>query len=81
MSPCRSLAANLDLTLLSIDLALYTKGDTGESTFHLKVNDVTGLYHYRIMVNYPGTTIHCVYESIPFMILQNPDEKYHSGGQ
>jgi hypothetical protein len=53
MSSCRSLAANLDLTLLSIDLALYTKGDTGESTFHLKVNDVTGLYHYRIMVNYP----------------------------
>jgi hypothetical protein len=32
------------------------------------------------MVNYPGTTTHCVYESIPFMIIQNPYKKYVTAG-
>lgn len=32
------------------------------------------------MVNYPGTTTHCVYESIPFMIIQNPYKKYVVAG-
>ncbi|KAI8327698.1 hypothetical protein BC941DRAFT_364435 [Chlamydoabsidia padenii] len=62
------------------NITLYTDGNTGESTFRLGVEDVTGLYHYRIMVNYPGTTTHCVYESVPFMILQNPFQKYRVGG-
>lgn len=31
------------------------------------------------MVNYVGTPVHCVYESIPFMIIQNPYKKYTAG--
>lgn len=35
-----------------IVLALYTDGNRGEVTFPLNIDDPTGLYHYRIMVNY-----------------------------
>lgn len=38
------------------------------------------MYHYRIMVNYVGTLVHCVYESIPFMIIQSPYKKYTAAG-
>lgn len=63
-----------------IFLALYREANTGEATFPLNVEDVSGLYHYRIMVNYVGTAVHCVYESIPFTILQNPYKKYIAAG-
>ena len=33
--------------------ALYTSDNRGEVTFPLNVEDITGSYHYRIMVNYP----------------------------
>lgn len=59
---------------------MYREANTGEATFPLKVEDVSGLYHYRIMVNYVGTAVHCVYESIPFTILQNPYKKYIAAG-
>ncbi|KAI8147691.1 hypothetical protein BJV82DRAFT_596552 [Fennellomyces sp. T-0311] len=62
------------------NITLYTDKNRGEITFPLNVDDVSGFYHYRIMVNYPGTTTHCVYESVPFMIVQSPYEKYHAGG-
>lgn len=58
---------------------MYTEANSGSATFPLNVNDVTGLYHYRIMVNYVGTQVHCVYESIPFMIVQDPYKKYEAG--
>ncbi|ORX59005.1 hypothetical protein DM01DRAFT_1283231 [Hesseltinella vesiculosa] len=58
------------------NLTLYTNGNKGESTFRLNIEDITGLYHYRVMVEYPGTSTHCVYESVPFMIIQNPYAKY-----
>lgn len=41
---------------------------------------MSGLYHYRIMVNYVGTLVHCVYESVPFTILQNPFKNYITAG-
>lgn len=52
----------------------------GSCFFPLKVEDVTGVYHYRIMVNYPGTPTHCVYESVPFMVIQDPYKKYVAAG-
>lgn len=27
-----------------------------------------------------GTSTHCVYESVPFLIAQNPYQKYYAGG-
>ncbi|ORZ12244.1 hypothetical protein BCR42DRAFT_312353, partial [Absidia repens] len=62
------------------NIPLYTKENSGETTFRLGIEDITGLYHYRIMVNYPGTKVHCVYESVPFMILQSPFKKHIVGG-
>ncbi|KAI9498014.1 hypothetical protein BDB00DRAFT_868147 [Zychaea mexicana] len=62
------------------NITLYTDGNSGEVTFPLNIEDITGAYHYRIMVNYPGTNTHCVYESIPFMIIQSPYKKYYAGG-
>ncbi|CAO3589173.1 unnamed protein product [Absidia cylindrospora] len=64
------------------NISLYNnkKDNTGTSTFRLNVEDITGLYHYRVMVNYQGTSVHCVYESVPFMILQDPFKKYVTGG-
>ncbi|KAI9257937.1 hypothetical protein BDA99DRAFT_465881 [Phascolomyces articulosus] len=63
------------------NITLYTDGRRGEVTFPLHVEDVTGSYHYRVMVNYPGTTTHCVFESVPFMVIQSPFQKYYAGGQ
>ncbi|KAJ8655078.1 hypothetical protein O0I10_009285 [Lichtheimia ornata] len=63
------------------NINLYTNGNRGEVMFPLHIEDVTGYYHYRIMVNYPGTSTHCVYESVPFMIVQNPWSKYFAGGE
>lgn len=34
-------------------IALYNDDNHGEATFPLDIDDPTGLYHYRIMVNYP----------------------------
>lgn len=31
----------------------YTNGNRGEVMFPLHIEDVSGYYHYRIMVNYP----------------------------
>lgn len=39
------------LRILLLDL--YTNGNRGEVMFPLHIEDVTGYYHYRIMVNYP----------------------------
>ncbi|OBZ91623.1 hypothetical protein A0J61_00357 [Choanephora cucurbitarum] len=61
-------------------IALNQTSGSGSITFPLSVDDVTGLYHYRIMVNYVGAPVHCVYESAPFMLLQNPYKKYVTGG-
>ena len=61
-------------------IALYTQENSGSVTFPLRVQYVTGLYHYRIMVNYPGTSTHCVYESVPFMIIQDPYKRYVAAG-
>ncbi|KAI8068295.1 hypothetical protein BC940DRAFT_256142 [Gongronella butleri] len=57
------------------NMTLYTDGNRGEATFHLNVEDITNFYHYRIMVNYVGTSTHCVYESVPFLLIQNPYQK------
>lgn len=63
------------------DLALYNDEEkrTGSVLFPLIVRNAPGLHHYRVMINYAGTTVHCIYESIPFFIIQNPDEKYDAG--
>ncbi|KAI9271336.1 hypothetical protein BY458DRAFT_533536 [Sporodiniella umbellata] len=62
------------------NISLYAKENLGSASFPLGIQDVTGLYHYRIMVNYVGTSTHCVYESVPFMIVQNPFQKYKAAG-
>ncbi|KAI9315541.1 hypothetical protein BX666DRAFT_1956604 [Dichotomocladium elegans] len=62
------------------NITLYNVDNWGQVTFPLKIDDPTGLYHYRIMVNYPGTTVHCVYESVPFMVLQDSTKDYPLGG-
>ncbi|KAI8090070.1 uncharacterized protein B0P05DRAFT_529219 [Gilbertella persicaria] len=62
------------------NITLFTEGNSGSVAFPLKVDDVTGLYHYRIMVNYIGRHPHCVYESVPFMVVQNPFRKYIGAG-
>ncbi|KAI7868134.1 hypothetical protein BDF14DRAFT_603224 [Spinellus fusiger] len=69
--------------VIAENITLYNnevKKDGGVIAFPLNVKDVTGIYHYRIMVNYIGTKIHCVYESIPFMIIQNPFKGYVTAG-
>lgn len=38
--------------------------------------DVLYIYIYIIQ----GTTTHCVYESVPFMVLQSASKKYKVGG-
>ncbi|KAG0181131.1 hypothetical protein DFQ29_009290 [Apophysomyces sp. BC1021] len=63
------------------NITIYQEGNKGYVAFPLSVEDITGIYHYRIMVNYPGTTTHCVFESIPFMIIQDPYKKYKTGGE
>lgn len=60
--------------------ALYNKENTGSVFFPLEVDDVTGFYHYRIMVNYVGQPVHCVYESVPFMVIQDPYKNFAAGG-
>ncbi|KAG1145026.1 hypothetical protein G6F37_011305 [Rhizopus arrhizus] len=62
------------------NIELYSNGNQGSASFPLGVQDVTGYYHYRIMVNYVGTKVHCVYESVPFMIVQSPYQKYRAAG-
>ncbi|KAI8978060.1 hypothetical protein BDB01DRAFT_844212 [Pilobolus umbonatus] len=62
------------------NIPLYRQGNKGSASFELNVNNPTGFYHYRIMVNYAGTDVHCVYESVPFLLIQNPDSKYPAGG-
>ncbi|KAG1439136.1 hypothetical protein G6F57_019546 [Rhizopus arrhizus] len=62
------------------NIPLVVEGNRGSASFPLAVKDVTGYYHYRIMVNYPGTPTHCVYESVPFMIVQSPFKKYKAAG-
>ncbi|KAI9305797.1 hypothetical protein BJ944DRAFT_287541 [Cunninghamella echinulata] len=63
--------------ILGENVSLYSEGSNGNQvSFPLGIQDITGLYHYRIMVNHPGESVHCVYESIPFYILQDPFKKY-----
>ncbi|KAI7878912.1 hypothetical protein K492DRAFT_132110 [Lichtheimia hyalospora FSU 10163] len=66
--------------IIGENITLYNFDNGGEATFPLDINDPTGLYHYRIMVNYQGTDVHCVYESVPFMIIQNMGDNYRMGG-
>ncbi|KAI7904191.1 uncharacterized protein BX663DRAFT_535712 [Cokeromyces recurvatus] len=66
--------------IIGENITLYNFENTGSVAFPLNIKDITGLYHYRIMVNYPGTPLHCVYESVPFMIIQNPYQKYQTAG-
>ncbi|KAG2214725.1 hypothetical protein INT46_000944 [Mucor plumbeus] len=54
------------------NITLYNQENTGSVLFPLDVDPVAGFYHYRIMVNYVGQPVHCVYESVPFMVVQNP---------
>ncbi|KAK4517951.1 uncharacterized protein ATC70_001300 [Mucor velutinosus] len=61
------------------NITLYNKDNTGSVFFPLETNDITGLYHYRIMVNYVGQAVHCVYESVPFLVVQNPYKSYVTG--
>jgi hypothetical protein len=53
------------LTLFFILVALYTDGNKGDSTFRLGIEDVTGLYHYRIMVNYPVSCLTGCHPLVP----------------
>ncbi|KAF1798145.1 hypothetical protein V8B55DRAFT_1395537 [Mucor lusitanicus] len=62
------------------NITLYNKENHGSVLFPLEVDDVSGFYHYRIMVNYVGQAVHCVYESVPFMVVQNPYKNFIAGG-
>ncbi|KAI8990870.1 hypothetical protein BDF20DRAFT_841268 [Mycotypha africana] len=66
--------------IIGENITLYTDENRGSILFPLQVDDITGLYHYRIMVNYVGTAVHCVYESVPFYVLQDPYKKYVTAG-
>ncbi|KAI8141536.1 hypothetical protein BJV82DRAFT_618133 [Fennellomyces sp. T-0311] len=58
------------------NITIYTEGNTGAATFPILTHDMVGLQHYRIMVNYPGKAVHCVYESIPFAIAPRTFERF-----
>ncbi|KAM3583854.1 hypothetical protein VKS41_003825 [Umbelopsis sp. WA50703] len=54
------------------NFTLTNEGRLGFQTHNMDIDGPTGLYHYRIMVNYQGKPTHCVYESVPFMVIQDP---------
>ncbi|KAI8374988.1 hypothetical protein EDC96DRAFT_426635, partial [Choanephora cucurbitarum] len=63
-------------SIVGENMTLYTGEDrTGSVLFPLNVTSLCGLYHYRIMVNYDGQPVHCVYESVPFFVCHDPSEK------
>lgn len=67
--------------IINTSIALYNDevNHTGSITFPLMIKEVSGLYHYRFMVNYVGTSLHCVYQTIPFFVIQDPKKKYVTG--
>ncbi|KAG2178090.1 hypothetical protein INT43_003343, partial [Umbelopsis isabellina] len=70
-SKCAILEPEFHQKLLLINFAaLLNEGRLGFQTHNMDIDGPTGLYHYRIMVNYQGKPTHCVYESVPFMVIQ-----------
>ncbi|KAI9278375.1 hypothetical protein BDA99DRAFT_492015 [Phascolomyces articulosus] len=58
------------------NITIHTYENKGATTFPILIHDEVGLQHYRIMVNYPGKKVHCVYESVPFTVAPRTFERY-----
>ncbi|KAI8047572.1 uncharacterized protein B0P05DRAFT_519841 [Gilbertella persicaria] len=68
--------ANSNEQVIAENIAIYLKGNSGSVLFPLQVEDYSGYYKYRVMVNYGNETIHCIYESVPFRIIQQPEKTF-----
>ncbi|KAI8086375.1 uncharacterized protein BX664DRAFT_264666 [Halteromyces radiatus] len=63
------------------NMTIYSLNDhSGEATFPLEIYDESAQYHYRVMVNYPGTTVHCIFESVSFNITPTTFLRYSNLG-
>ncbi|KAI7877360.1 hypothetical protein K492DRAFT_134168 [Lichtheimia hyalospora FSU 10163] len=63
--------------LIGENITIHTHDNKGGVTFPVYNHDMQGyLGHYRIMVNYPNETVHCVYESVPFAITPRSSERF-----
>ncbi|KAL1927232.1 hypothetical protein VTP01DRAFT_3861 [Rhizomucor pusillus] len=60
------------------NISIYTYKNKGSVVFPMYLHDVLGQFHFRIMVNYPGTSLHCVYESVPFTGIPPPLQRYQA---
>ncbi|KAI9489249.1 hypothetical protein BDB00DRAFT_876612 [Zychaea mexicana] len=60
------------------NITIHTYDNKGVATFPILVHDSVDLQHYRIMVNYPGNAVHCVFESLPFIVEHRTVERYTS---
>ncbi|KAI8086891.1 uncharacterized protein B0P05DRAFT_465951 [Gilbertella persicaria] len=67
---------NYNQQVIGEDLDVYNKDNTGSVRFPLDLKNDSGMYKYRVMVNHGNETIHCVYESVPFRIVQHPGKKF-----
>ncbi|KAI7872064.1 arginine-tRNA-protein transferase [Spinellus fusiger] len=66
--------------VLGENITVFTHPKGGATTHFIDVNDKESNYHYRVMVNYPGNSVHCVYQSVPFKVIPFPNIRYISGG-
>ncbi|ORZ10768.1 hypothetical protein BCR42DRAFT_312352, partial [Absidia repens] len=63
------------------NMTIFTMNNySGEATFPMEVLDEEGEYHYRIMVVYPNQMIHCVFESVSFVIKPSTLARYTAVG-
>ncbi|KAH8549969.1 hypothetical protein BGW37DRAFT_499629 [Umbelopsis sp. PMI_123] len=61
-----------NILVVGENFPIVNQGRIGFQSHTMDIDAPTGLYHYRLMVNYNNTNTHCVYESIPFMVVQDP---------
>ncbi|CAO3585623.1 unnamed protein product [Absidia cylindrospora] len=63
--------------ILGENMTIFTTNNySGEATFPMEVLDEEGEYHYRVMVVYPNQTVHCVFESVHFVIKPSTLARY-----
>ncbi|KAI9028267.1 hypothetical protein CLU79DRAFT_738514 [Phycomyces nitens] len=62
--------------VLGENITIYTHKTGGSLTYFVDANDIETEYHYRIMVNYPGQSVHCIFMSKPFTITPYPYIRY-----
>ncbi|KAG2224514.1 hypothetical protein INT45_004359 [Circinella minor] len=62
--------------IIGENITIHTYKNKGAATFPILTHDQLGLQHYRVMVNYPTKDVHCVYESVPFVIAPRTFERF-----